>query len=213
MLPCVEIVWEDRMNKILYSNGFNSGKIWRELLSQRSTTRETSQGMRSPVSHVFLYLSLHAVPETDIAFIRMLELIDKALVSGNPAGDSPRDCVFEVYRPDFEHIRPPQDMDLSTHLFTACVTDFEWESDPDDEEGDVPSGRISPCTFLEWSKGCVRWNVDEDENKVVCKKRFSPPHEPPISSSGACLFTRFCLSGNRHLLANASADTQGPCAA
>ncbi|KAI3319203.1 hypothetical protein HD806DRAFT_539584 [Xylariaceae sp. AK1471] len=97
---------------------------------------------------------------------RMLELIDKALECRNPAGDSPRDCIFEVYRPDFEHIKPPQDMDLSAHLFTACVADFEWESDSDDEEGDVPSGRISPCTFLEWSQECVRWNADADENKV-----------------------------------------------
>ncbi|KAI1111198.1 hypothetical protein F5Y14DRAFT_464629 [Nemania sp. NC0429] len=98
---------------------------------------------------------------------RMLFLIDKALESSNMGGDSPRDCVFEVYRPDFEHIRPPQDMDMSANEFAACCADFEWggDDDDDDEEADVPSGRISPCTFLEWSKDCVRWNGEVNENK------------------------------------------------
>ncbi|KAI0861415.1 hypothetical protein F4860DRAFT_524299 [Xylaria cubensis] len=108
---------------------------------------------------------------------RMLELIDKALESSNMGGDSPRDCVFEVYRPDFEHIKPPQDMDMSANVFSACCSDFEWTDDSDDEEAHVPSGRISPCTFLEWSKNCVRWNADENENKkdTASNLRMRPP--------------------------------------
>ncbi|KAI1162615.1 hypothetical protein F5B18DRAFT_673124 [Nemania serpens] len=108
---------------------------------------------------------------------RMLFLIDKALESSNMGGDSPRDCVFEVYRPDFEHIKPPQDMDMSANEFAACCADFEWNGDSDDEEADVPSGRISPCTFLEWSKDCARWNGEENENKrdTTSYIRMRPP--------------------------------------
>ncbi|KAI1083956.1 hypothetical protein F5B20DRAFT_594508 [Whalleya microplaca] len=95
---------------------------------------------------------------------RMLELIDKALVSENMGGDSPRDAIFEIERPTIEHIEPPADMDLSIHALTACCADFEVEHDEDDEEGDVPSGRISPCTFLAWSRNCVRW--DDNAGKV-----------------------------------------------
>ncbi|KAI0407123.1 hypothetical protein F4802DRAFT_595752 [Xylaria palmicola] len=109
--------------------------------------------------------------------LRMLRLMDKALEASNMGGDSPRDCVFEVYRPDFKHIVPPQDMDMSANVFTACCTDFEWERDSDDEEADVPSGRISPCTFLQWSKDCVRWNADENEIKEDTEfyRRTRPP--------------------------------------
>lgn len=118
-----------------------------------------------------------------LALPRMLFLIDKALESSNMGGDSPRDCVFEVYRPDFEHIKPPQDMDMSVSEFTACCADFEWIGDDDDEEADVPSGRISPCTFLEWSKDCVRWNGDENANKKVRKNSIIPPFSLSISLS------------------------------
>lgn len=97
----------------------------------------------------------------------MLQLIDKTLEPSNMGGDSPRDCVFEVYRPDFEHIKPPQDIDMSAHIFASSCDDFEWEDDSDDDEADVPSGRISPCTFLEWSKDCVRWNAENMEIKQV----------------------------------------------
>ncbi|KAJ3565101.1 hypothetical protein NPX13_g7617 [Xylaria arbuscula] len=116
---------------------------------------------------------------------RMLQLIDKALESSNMGGDSPRDCVFEVYRPDFEHIKPPHDMDMSAHIFASSCNDFEWEDDSDDDEADVPSGRISPCTFLEWSKDCVRWNADDREIKqdTTSYRRMRPPTpintEPP----------------------------------
>ncbi|GAW13236.1 hypothetical protein ANO14919_026160 [Xylariales sp. No.14919] len=108
---------------------------------------------------------------------RMLHLIDKALESSNMGGDSPRDHVFEVYRPDFDHIKPPQNTDMSPHVFAASCGDFEWEDDSDDEEADVPSGRISPCTFMEWSKDCVRWNAENIENKkdTTSYLRMRPP--------------------------------------
>ncbi|TGJ83127.1 hypothetical protein E0Z10_g5626 [Xylaria hypoxylon] len=108
---------------------------------------------------------------------RMLLLIDKALESSNMGGDSPRDCLFEVYRPDFEHIKAPQSIDMSPHVFAASCNEFEWEGDSDDEEADVPSGRISPCTFLEWSQDCVRWNADEIEDKkdTASYLRMRPP--------------------------------------
>ncbi|KAI1281622.1 hypothetical protein F5Y07DRAFT_353267 [Xylaria sp. FL0933] len=107
----------------------------------------------------------------------MLQLIDKALESSNMGGDSPRDCVFEVYRPDFEHIKPPQNMSMSPHEFVTSCDDFEWEGDSDDEEADVPSGRISPCTFLQWSKDCVRWNANDIVNKedTTSYLRMRPP--------------------------------------
>jgi hypothetical protein len=100
----------------------------------------------------------------------MLDLIDTSFYKKNAGGDSPRDCIFEVYRPDFAHIKPPQDMDLSEHIFADCCNDFEWEwddnDDPNDDEANAPSGRISPCTFMEWSKDCVRWDADINEHKV-----------------------------------------------
>ncbi|KAI1817077.1 hypothetical protein GGS20DRAFT_97881 [Poronia punctata] len=116
--------------------------------------------------------------ERDIS--RMLAKIDKALDAANAGGDSPRDHIFEVYRPDFSHIKPPSGMDLSTHEFTTSCADFEWEKDSDDEEADLNGGRISPCTFLEWSKGCVRWNEKENEYKVSSEvtssyRRMRPP--------------------------------------
>ncbi|KAI0011664.1 hypothetical protein F4779DRAFT_636217 [Xylariaceae sp. FL0662B] len=106
---------------------------------------------------------------------RMLEMIDKALESDNMGGDSPRDAIFEVKRPVIQHIEPPADMDLSIHALTACCADFEVEDDEDDEEGNVPSGRISPCTFLAWSKDCVRWDEDEIKDIAANTKRHRPP--------------------------------------
>jgi len=106
-----------------------------------------------------------------LSLIRMLEMVDKALESANRGGDSPRDCIFELQRPNYGHIKPPQNMDLSTHEFTDSCTDFEWEEDPDDEEAGVRDGRISPCTFLQWSKGCVLWNGDREEHKAPLEVR------------------------------------------
>lgn len=97
----------------------------------------------------------------------MLQLIDKALDPGNMGGDTPRDSVFEVYRPDFQHIKPPQDMDMDMIASASNCLDFEYEKDSDDEETELPSGRISPCTFLQWSKGCARWDADVNAFKEV----------------------------------------------
>ncbi|KAI2642205.1 hypothetical protein GGS21DRAFT_546435 [Xylaria nigripes] len=125
---------------------------------------------------------------------RMLGHIDDALESSNPRGHTPRDYLFEIYRPDYLHIKPPQDMDMSPHIYCTSCKDFEWD-DSDDEEQGMPSGRISPCTFREWSKGCVRWNGDVSELKQDTSSftRMRPPtpevpespqqHQP---STGAC---------------------------
>ncbi|KAK8094565.1 hypothetical protein PG997_001250 [Apiospora hydei] len=94
---------------------------------------------------------------------RMLHKVDETLSHGNAAGDSPREAVFEINRPAQadHHIPAPPRHDFSTHLLTACCADFEFESDDsDDEESLVPHGRISPCTFLAWSKGCQLWSGD-----------------------------------------------------
>ncbi|CAJ2511613.1 Uu.00g072380.m01.CDS01 [Anthostomella pinea] len=110
---------------------------------------------------------------------RMLELIDKALDPLNGGGDSPRDAVFEVERPDIQHIQPPADMDLSLHAMTASCADFVLdEEDEDDEEGNIPNGRISPCTFLDWAKDCKRWDDQEIKlpfEEVGDKERQRPP--------------------------------------
>ncbi|KAK8039251.1 hypothetical protein PG993_007662 [Apiospora rasikravindrae] len=105
--------------------------------------------------------------------LRMLRKVDETLSDGNAAGDSPREAVFEINRPALadHHIPAPPRHDFSTHLLTACCADFEFDSDDsDDEESLVPHGRISPCTFLAWSKGCQRWTgdsikVDIDQNQ------------------------------------------------
>ncbi|KAK7948201.1 uncharacterized protein PG986_009087 [Apiospora aurea] len=76
----------------------------------------------------------------------------------------PREAVFEINRPAQadHHIPAPPRHDFSTHLLTACCADFEFESDDsEDEESLVPHGRISPCTFLAWSKGCQLWSGDD----------------------------------------------------
>jgi hypothetical protein len=89
----------------------------------------------------------------------MVSHIGQVLTSENPASDSPRTPVFELQRPPIEHIKPP-DMDLSAHVLSASCDDFEFESDEDDDEAYVPAGRISPCTFLAWSRECKRWDAD-----------------------------------------------------
>ncbi|KAH8677351.1 hypothetical protein BX600DRAFT_492814 [Xylariales sp. PMI_506] len=48
----------------------------------------------------------------------------------------------------------------------SCCADFDFEEENEEEEeeieeghdeSEVPRGRISPCTFLAWAKGCKRW--------------------------------------------------------
>ncbi|KAI1376067.1 hypothetical protein F4677DRAFT_95215 [Hypoxylon crocopeplum] len=90
---------------------------------------------------------------------RVLAQMDRALDSENMGADSPREANFEVPKPEFEHIKPPFGMDMSR--YEALDPDKNhpgWGDDSDDEEGAGPSGRISPCTFAEWAKGCQRWD-------------------------------------------------------
>ncbi|ORY56071.1 uncharacterized protein BCR38DRAFT_528608 [Pseudomassariella vexata] len=114
---------------------------------------------------------------------RMLAKIDHVLESENPDGNSPRDAIFAIERPAIDHICPPAGMDLSLQAMSACCGDFEFEEDSDDEEAHVPSGRISPCTFLAWAKDCTRWEdnaikVPTDENAA----RQRPP-TPEVSDT------------------------------
>ncbi|KAH9907918.1 hypothetical protein F4778DRAFT_797998 [Xylariomycetidae sp. FL2044] len=85
-------------------------------------------------------------------------------------GDSPRDAIFEVQKPCIEHIKPPVGMDLKPliehHRRISSYDDF----DSDDEEAGMETGRISPCTFLHWSQGCERWDVDRDNAKADFEK-------------------------------------------
>ncbi|RYP35763.1 hypothetical protein DL768_010968 [Monosporascus sp. mg162] len=111
---------------------------------------------------------------------RMLEMIDEALNPENPAGNSPRDAAFEIPRPYIEHIEAPSDMDLEFHFEQEAAIDaFEakYEPDSDDEEAGIPSGRISPCTFLAWSRGCRRW--DDGEIKVLPDEEETERRRPP----------------------------------
>ncbi|KAI1637094.1 hypothetical protein F4809DRAFT_661515 [Biscogniauxia mediterranea] len=116
---------------------------------------------------------------------RMLDLIDKSLEETNMGGDSPRDAVFEVERPHVDHIHVPEGMDTSIHALTASCADFEFEDedDEDDEEADATGGRVSPCTFLAWSKGCTRWDDSAakvpHESIAATHQRQRPPTPPP----------------------------------
>ncbi|KAK7747043.1 hypothetical protein SLS62_009300 [Diatrype stigma] len=109
---------------------------------------------------------------------RMLEKIDEVLDPSNPAGHTPRDSIFEVERPSYEHLEVPPGMDMAFHRAQEIEAKKQvLEPDSDDEEAGVPSGRISPCTFLALSKGCVRW--DDHENKVYIDETQATRLRPP----------------------------------
>lgn len=92
----------------------------------------------------------------------MLEKVDEVLDPRNPAGHTPRDAVFEVERPSYKHLEVPPGMDVAFHRAQEeKATRKVLEPDSDDEEAWVLSGRISPCTFLALSKGCIRWKDEE----------------------------------------------------
>ncbi|KAK7921163.1 hypothetical protein PG985_009185 [Apiospora marii] len=115
--------------------------------------------------------------------LRMLRKVDETLSEGNAAGDSPREAVFEINRPaaSDHHISAPPHHDFSTHVLTACCADFEFESDDsDDEESSVPHGRISPCTFLAWSKGCRPWDVDRLKVPIEESQSRQRPPTPDL---------------------------------
>ncbi|KAK6845071.1 hypothetical protein PG995_015181 [Apiospora arundinis] len=120
-----------------------------------------------------------AQPRSRRDIFHMLHKVDETLSEGNAAGDSPREAIFEINRPVTadHHIRAPPRHDFSTHLLTACCAEFEFESDDsDDDETSIPHGRISPCTFLAWSKGCQRWSGD---NIKVPIDQNQPRRRPP----------------------------------
>lgn len=100
----------------------------------------------------------------------MLHKVDETLSEGNAAGDSPREAVFEIDRPVTadHHIRAPPNHDFSLHALAACCDKrgFDSDSEDSDEDSAVPHGRISPCTFLAWSKGCQRWSGDSIKEPI-----------------------------------------------
>ncbi|KAI0601909.1 hypothetical protein F4775DRAFT_604807 [Biscogniauxia sp. FL1348] len=121
---------------------------------------------------------------------RMLDLIDKSLEETNMGGDSPRDAVFEVERPHVDHIRVPEGMDTSIHALTASCAEFEFEDDEDedDEEADATGGRVSPCTFLAWSKGCTRWDdsaAKVPHDSIAATHQRQRPSTPTPSTAAA----------------------------
>lgn len=101
-----------------------------------------------------LFVILHY---SNCLVFRMLSNVERVLQSEEAPKDSPQTSVFEFQRPDVEHIQPPPGMDLSMQTLNACCADFEFEEDESDEDEHVPRGRISPCTFLAWSKDCAVW--------------------------------------------------------
>ncbi|KAI1433184.1 hypothetical protein GGR50DRAFT_696292 [Xylaria sp. CBS 124048] len=120
----------------------------------------------------------------------MLGNIDEALGS-QAIVDTPQSSTFEMYRPAINHIKPPQDMDMTPYAFAArcaelkCDDSDDSDDSDDDEKSTRLSGRISPCTFLEWSKGCVPWNGLDKAIKPDTSgyQRMRPPTpavpEPP----------------------------------
>ncbi len=117
----------------------------------------------------------------------MLKMIDSVLESDYKGGDSPRDAIFELQRPCIEHLEVPLGMDLAYHWEQKEKADKVFEPDSDDDEAGVPSGRISPCTFLAWSKNCKRWDegdIKEYPDKVSeILKKITPLHTSPHAST------------------------------
>lgn len=104
----------------------------------------------------------------------MLQLADEALDPENAGANTPRDSVFEIKRPYIGHLEVPEGIDYEFHLLMKDLADKESDPDSDDEEAGGPSGRISPCTFLAWSKDCQRWDSHVDELVYPDKVREPP---------------------------------------
>ena len=90
-------------------------------------------------------------------------MIDSVRDSQEGSEDTPCDAglAFEIERPPIDHLEPPLGVDLSFHREQMITAAEPFDPDSDDEEAGIPSGRISPCTFLAWSKGCKRWDADK----------------------------------------------------
>ncbi|OTB13465.1 hypothetical protein K445DRAFT_165006 [Daldinia sp. EC12] len=117
---------------------------------------------------------------------KMLELMDKAIRSENMGGDSPRDAIFEFQKPKINHIVPPSTMNLSPHKKVTAAVDHHnhlWVDDGDDDEGAVPTGHLSPCTFLELSHDCKRWShkeIMDPSNALAGAERMRPHGLAPV---------------------------------
>lgn len=93
----------------------------------------------------------------------VLRMIDSVLESKDGMEETPRDsdAAFEIERPRIDHLEPPLGMDMGFNREQMINAAEPFDPDSDDEEAGIPSGRISPCTFLAWSKGCKRWDADK----------------------------------------------------
>ncbi|KAI1471046.1 uncharacterized protein F4812DRAFT_467251 [Daldinia caldariorum] len=117
---------------------------------------------------------------------KMLELMDKALLPENMTGDSPRAAIFEFPKPPHHHIVPPATMNLLPHHKVADAVRCRspvWGDDEDDDEGAVPTGLLSPCTFLEWSRNCKRWpgkEIQDPHNVLAGAQRMRPEGPAPV---------------------------------
>ncbi|KAI0479218.1 hypothetical protein GGR56DRAFT_367958 [Xylariaceae sp. FL0804] len=68
--------------------------------------------------------------------------------------DTPSDPVPQFMRPDNDHLFPHADQDLSFHRLCAAPSGLLYDSEDEGDET-IPSGRISPCTFLKMAEGCA----------------------------------------------------------
>ncbi|KAI3394795.1 hypothetical protein diail_2197 [Diaporthe ilicicola] len=98
--------------------------------------------------------------------------------------EAQRKSVFTFPRPRNEHLRlkdleMPEDLDTSKLDHVCQGGDYSadgWSkyaaSDvSDDGEGDPADGRISPCTFAQWSRGARRWDAPDDKYKSAWEER------------------------------------------
>lgn len=92
-------------------------------------------------------------------------------------------AVFEMQRPStIQHIHAPSELDLSLHKLVASCSGFNFGTDDvDDDEQGRPSGRVSPCTFLAWSRGCTRWDAKRvrETPSIFSVKEDSGSQEQP----------------------------------
>ncbi|KAI0853772.1 hypothetical protein F5Y00DRAFT_257073 [Daldinia vernicosa] len=119
-------------------------------------------------------------PDNPRDVTKMLNYMDKAIESDNMDGDSPRDAIFELRKPSINHIAPPASMNLLPHRRVCSATENRipvWGDDEDDDEGALPTGRVSPCTFLQWAQDCKPWargNIMDPRNTLATAERMRP---------------------------------------
>ncbi|OTB03385.1 hypothetical protein M426DRAFT_12536 [Hypoxylon sp. CI-4A] len=119
--------------------------------------------------------------------LHMLDGIDRTLRYRDEEEEPSETSHYELVKPPIQHINAAPDHDTSLHKHEHLLSDpvlSEWEDDEDDSEGNEDSGRISPCTFLAWSKGVRRWNNLEiqDPDNVLEDAARTRPLAPTASS-------------------------------